>query len=245
MKALIMTIICFCATETSFGQLKPVRYSDGDQVLAGLVNADAGEGAPGVLILPAWMGIDDEATQAAVQLSKEGYITFVADIYGEGNTPTTAAEAGQQAGKYKNDPEAYHRRIRLALEQLVKAGASPRRLAVIGYCFGGTGALEAARAGMEVQGVVSIHGNLGKGNRPDGPIKTKILVLHGAADPHVSPEEIANFRKEVEHAGADWQMIYYAAAKHAFTNPASGDFEPLAAQRSWKHLLVFLQEILK
>ncbi|MEN5233419.1 dienelactone hydrolase family protein [Sphingobacterium faecium] len=245
MKNLIMTIICLCVTETSFGQLKNIRYSDGDQGLTGLLNTDAGEGAPGVLILPAWMGIDDEATQAAVQLSKEGYITFVADIYGDGNKPTTAAEAGQQAGKYKQDYQAYQRRIRLALEQLVKAGASPRRLAVMGYCFGGTGALEAARADLEVQGVISVHGNLGKGSRPDGALKTKILVLHGAADPHVSEQEIANFRKEVETAHADWQMIYYADAKHAFTNPASADFQPLAAQRSWKHLLVFLDEILK
>lgn len=240
-----MTIICFCVTETSFGQLKNIRYSDGEQVLTGLLNADAGEGAPGVLILPAWMGIDDEATQAAVQLSKEGYITFVADIYGDGNKPATAAEAGQQAGKYKQDYQAYQNRIRLALEQLVKVGASPRRLAVMGYCFGGTGALEAARAGLEVQGVISVHGNLGKGSRPDAALTTKILVLHGAADPHVSEQEITNFRKEVETAHADWQMIYYADAKHAFTNPASADFEPLAAQRSWKHLLVFLEEILK
>lgn len=245
MKILIMTIICFCAVEPIFGQLKTVPYHDGDQSLTGLLNTDAGDGAPGVLILPAWMGIDDEATQAAVQLSKEGYITFVADIYGDGNKPTNGAEAGQQAGKYKNDPESYQRRIRLALAQLVKGGASPRRLAVMGYCFGGTGALEAARAELEVQGVISIHGNLGKGNRPDGPLKTKILVLHGAADPHVSDTEIVNFRKEVEKAHADWQMIYYADAKHAFTNPASSDFQPLAAQRSWKHLLLFLQEILK
>lgn len=245
MKNLIMTILCFCVTESSFAQLKTINYKDGDQELTGLLNSDAGAGAPGVLILPAWMGIDDEATQAAAQLSKSGYMTFVADIYGEGNKPTNASEAGKQAGKYKNDFQAYQRRIRLALEELVRAGASPGRLAVMGYCFGGTGALEAARGDLEVQGVISIHGNLGKGSRPDGPLNTKILVLHGAADPHVSNEEIANFRTEVESAHADWQMIYYADAKHAFTNPESPDFQPLAAQRSWKHLQVFLEEILK
>ncbi|UIR55931.1 dienelactone hydrolase family protein [Sphingobacterium sp. SRCM116780] len=245
MKNLIMSILCFCIVDSGFGQVKTINYQDGDQLLKGLLNNDAGDGAPGVLILPAWMGIDDEAIQAAEQLSKEGYITFVADIYGEGNKPTNASEAGQQAGKYKNDYEAYQRRIRLALEQLVRGGASPRRLAVMGYCFGGTGALEAARAGFEVQGVISIHGGLGKGTRPNGPLKTKILVLHGAADPHVSADEVANFRSEVENAHADWQMIYYADAKHAFTNPASPDFQPLAAQRSWKHLIIFLQELFK
>ncbi|MBP6175927.1 MAG: dienelactone hydrolase family protein, partial [Fermentimonas sp.] len=134
--------------------LKTVSYQDETQKLNGIVTSNAGQKLPGVLILPAWRGVDNEARQAAMDLEKEGYIAFIADIYGEGNNPEDNAAAAKLAGTYRNDYKAYQRRISLALEQLKAQGAE--KVAVIGYCFGGTGALEAARGGLDVEGVVSI-----------------------------------------------------------------------------------------
>ncbi|WP_313717092.1 dienelactone hydrolase family protein, partial [Kaistella carnis] len=144
------------STTLTFSQtLKKVSYQDGAQKLSGLVTSNAGKKLPGVLILPAWKGIDDEARNAALDLEKQGYIAFIADIYGEGNLPTDYASAGKAAGYYKQNYEAYQKRISLALEELKKSGANPEKIAVIGYCFGGSGALEAARGKLPVVGVVS------------------------------------------------------------------------------------------
>ena len=224
--------------------LKPVAYTDGPQKLNGLVTDNAGTKRPGVLILPAWMGIDDEARTAARELAGQGYIAFIADIYGEGNIPTDFNSARQAATHYKTDFAAYQHRIALALEQLKQAGADPDRIAVIGYCFGGTGALEAARAQLPVKGVVSIHGGLGKGERPNGPISTSVLIQHPEADASVSAADLASITAELNAAKADWQMITYAHCGHTFTNPAGKDYNKRMADRAWQHLLVFLQEVL-
>ncbi|MCC6400778.1 MAG: dienelactone hydrolase family protein [Flavobacteriales bacterium] len=224
--------------------LKPVHYADGEQKLNGLVTGNAGTDRPGVLILPAWMGIDDESRTAAMELAQQGYIAFIADIYGEGHVPINATEARAIATQYKTDFAAYQHRIALALDQLKKAGADPDRIAVMGYCFGGTGALEAARARLPVKGVVSIHGGLGKGDRPNGPISTSVLIQHPEADASVSREDLANITAELNEAKADWQMITYAHCGHTFTNPAGREYNKRMADRAWTHLLVFLQDVL-
>ncbi|WP_293912712.1 MULTISPECIES: dienelactone hydrolase family protein [unclassified Sphingobacterium] len=245
MKTILLILLTMGMVQTGFAQLKDIDYSDGEQKLKGLLSGADQKNKPGVLILPAWMGIDDEAKTAAENLAKAGYTAFIADIYGQGNIPKTSAEAGKIAGQFKSDYALYQRRIKAALDELVKQGADPQRIAVIGYCFGGTGALEAARAQLPVKAVVSIHGGLGKGERANGPVRTKVLVLHGASDASVPASDIVALQKELDDAAADWQMIYYAASKHTFTNPKSQDYNPLAAKRSWQHLMMFLEEVLE
>ncbi|KEY19903.1 dienelactone hydrolase family protein [Kaistella antarctica] len=237
----------FLASSNVFSQkLNKVSYQDGTQKLNGLMTSNAGKKLPGVLILPAWKGIDEEAKMAAAELEKQGYIAFIADIYGEGNIPTDNASAGKAAGYYKQNFEAYQKRISLALDQLKKSGANPEKIAVIGYCFGGSGALETARANMPVAGVVSIHGGLGKdAARPNQMLSTKILVEHPANDESVSAADYAQLVKEMEDGKADWQIITYANSKHTFTNPESKDYNPVMAMRAWNHTLMFLKEILK
>ena len=106
---------------------------------------------------------------------------------------------------------------------------------------------------MNLKGVVSFHGGLGKdATRPVEPITTKVLVCHGADDPFESAAEITAFQQEMRDSKADWQMIYYANAVHSFTNPEAGSdnskgaaYNPVAAKRSFEHLQLFLNEVLK
>lgn len=235
-------------------QLKAVDYLDGQQKLSGFFSkpAKAIPNKPGVLILPAWMGIDDHAKESAEELSKLGYYTFVADIYGVGNKPTNYSEAGQKAGYYKKNIQEYQNRIQLALEQLIKQGANPDEIVVMGYCFGGTGAIEAARSNMKVKGIVSFHGGLSRDEtRTIESINARVLVLHGADDPYESEAEIKLFQNEMRTAKADWEMVYYANAVHSFTDKNAGTdnskgaaYNEKADKRSWKALLQFLKEVL-
>jgi dienelactone hydrolase len=252
-KYLLLAILSY--SSVSFAQLKPIIYKDGTQTLNGfeIQPAKKNQQKPGILILPAWKGIDKLSKDTAENLSKLGYYAFIADIYGEGNYPKDNAEAGKIAGFYKTNFTEYQKRIALALEQLIKSGANPDNIVVIGYCFGGTGALETVRGHMNVKGAVSFHGGLGKeASRAVEPITAKILVCHGADDPYESAAEITAFQQEMRDTKADWQMIYYANAVHSFTNPESGNdnskgaaYNEIAAKRSWEHMKLFLDEVLK
>ena len=252
MKMLITTIL-LAAGLTAQAQLKPVPYSDGNQKLEGLLAnpTKINTQKAGVLILPAWMGIEANARENAANLAKLGYITFVADIYGVDKRPANPKEAGQSAGYFKTNYKDYQKRIQLALDQLIKAGANPDKIAIIGYCFGGSGAIEAARANFKVNGIVSFHGGLGRdASRVIEPIKPKVLILHGADDFYISEAEIKAFQEEMRTAKADWQMVYYADAVHAFTHKDAGNdkskgtaYNEKAAKRSWQAMLDFFKEI--
>lgn len=254
MKTLITSILLLMASLTADAQLKTIAYADGEQKLEGILAQPKKElkNKAGVLLLPAWMGIEHNAKENATELAKLGYITFVADIYGVDKRPQNTKEAGQQSGYYKTNYAEYQKRIQLALDQLIKAGANPDKIAVIGYCFGGSGAIEAARGNLKVQGIVSFHGGLGRdAARTIEPIQPKVLILHGADDFFIPEAEIKAFQDEMNKAKADWQMIYYADAVHAFTHKDAGNnktsgvaYNEKAAKRSWEAMKQFFAEIL-
>lgn len=254
-KSILFIFAAILFSTTMNAQLKPVKYSEGSQTLNGLFIKSAKKSAnnPGILLLPAWLGIDNASKGIAEDLAKLGYNVFIADIYGEGNYPKNTGEAGKLAGFYKTNYEAYQKRINAALQELVKSGANADNIVAIGYCFGGTGVLEAVRGHLNVKGVASFHGGLGKdATRKTEPITAKVLICHGADDPFVPKEEIASFQQELRDAKADWEMIYYANSVHSFTNPEAGSdnskgaaYNPVAAKRSFEHLQLFLNEVLK
>lgn len=231
-----------------------VPYKDGDTPLTGyLAGADLKGKLPGVLIVHQWMGLTDYEKGRADRIAKElGYVAFAADIYGP-ERPATMADAGKVAGKYKDDRALYRRRVLAGLEQLkAQKNVDPDRLAVIGYCFGGAGALDMARANAPVAGVVTFHGSLEAKDPAVGPIKPKILVLHGADDPYENRDAVAALEKELDAAKADYQVVLYSGAVHAFTQPSSGDdpskgvaYNAGADKRSWRAMKDFFAEIFK
>lgn len=230
-----------------------VEYRDGDVVLEGYLAYEKGKKSlrPGVLVVHEWMGLNDFARRRAEKLADEGYVAFAVDMYGKGVRAKDAAEAAELAGKYKTDRQLMRSRILAGLEALkARPQVDPRRIAAIGYCFGGTTVLELARSGAEVGGVVSFHGGL---DAPipavPGQIRAKVLVLHGADDPLVPPEQVSAFESEMRNAGADWQLVSYGGAVHSFTNPEANDrargvaYDERANKRSWKAMEEFLDEI--
>ncbi|MXV15675.1 dienelactone hydrolase family protein [Hufsiella ginkgonis] len=254
LSSLILPLIVLLAMPAAvFAQGKNVVYKDGTTGLTGyFVKANiAKPGAPGVVILHQWLGLTDHEKESARKLSLLGYNAFAADAYGTNARPKDMKEAGEKAGYYKTNWQIYQGRIKAAITELVKLGADPNRIAVIGYCFGGTGAIEAARANFPVKGVVSFHGGLAKDEkRPADAIKPKVLVLHGADDPYEPEAEIKKFQQEMRDTKAVWQMNYYANAVHSFTQKEAGNdnskgaaYNELAAKRSWQDMKLFLAEI--
>ncbi len=236
-------------------QFKTMEYRQGDATLEGvLVWDDAVAGPrPGVLVVHQWLGLTDYEKHRATMLAQLGCVAFCADIYGKGVRPKTVAEAGAEAGKYKANRALMRARANAGLEQLKKSElVDPKRVAAIGYCFGGTTVLELARSGADLNGIVSFHGGLDSPAPADGKnIKCPVLVCHGADDPFEKPEDLAAFESEMRDAKVDWRLIKYGGAVHSFTQPDPGFVNPgaryneKADKRSWADMKLFFAEIFK
>jgi dienelactone hydrolase len=231
-----------------------VEYRQDGTVMRGfLAYDDAIEGKrPGVLVVHEWWGLNDFARERALKLAGLGYVALAADMYGGGATTRDPKEAGRLAGALISNPDLLRARAQAALKVLAAdPRVDPKRLAAIGFCFGGTTVLELAYSGADLAGVVSFHGGLPRTQTEDlKRLKASILVLHGAEDPHVSPADLAAFEQAMRQAGADWQMVFFGGAVHGFTNPAAGDntasgvaYNSRAARRSWRYMQEFFQEI--
>ena len=221
-----------------------VAYKQGDATLEGyLAYDDSVAGArPGVLVVHQWLGLTDYEKHRAEQLAALGYVAFCADIDGKGIHPKNTSEAGAEATKYKTDRALLRARVNAGLDVLKKNKlVDTKRVAAIGYCFGGTTVIELARCGADLAGVVSFHGGLDSPTPADGKnIKCKVLACHGADDP---------FEKEMRDAGVDWRLIKYGGAVHSFTQPDPGFSNPgakyneRADRRSWADMKSFFAEL--
>lgn len=233
---------------------KTVEYKDGDVTLEGYAAWDDGfkDKRPGVLVAHEWWGFGPYARKRADMLAKQGYTAFALDMYGKGVYAKDHETAGKLAGAYFNDRAAMRKRALAGLEQLKKLPfVDDSKLAAIGYCFGGTTVLELARAGADLKGVASFHGNLATPTPAADTPKAKIIVFQGAADKMTLPA-VPGFQEEMDKVRADWQLVEYAGAAHSFTVPeAGGDpstgmaYDKRADERSWRALQDFFAEIFK
>jgi dienelactone hydrolase len=234
-----------------------IPYHDGDTLLMGYQTYDDSiiKGKrPGVLIVHQWMGLGKYEEKRADMLAKLGYNVLAVDIYGSGVRPKDAKEAGTLAAKYKSDRELLRRRVNAGLDRLKKDDMTdPKRIAAIGYCFGGTAVIELARSGADIAGVVSFHGGLDSPRWEDGKqIKCKVLALHGADDPTVSAKDLSAFENEMKRCNVDWELIQYGGAVHGFTMWDAGNdnskgvaYNEEADKRSWEEMKLFFAEIFK
>lgn len=248
----MVSMILAGAVATSALDGVSVDYKDGDVVLEGYLSKPAQDVvAPGVLIVHQWGGLGEYEKRRADMLAKMGYVAFAVDIYGKGVRPT-GNDRGQFAGKYKGDRGLFRSRLKAGFEQIKRTpGVDSGKIAIIGYCFGGTGALELARSGADIRGAVSFHGGIGQGKIEEAAgIKASILVLHGADDPFVPQKEIDEFYAEMRAGKVDYSFISYGNAVHSFTEVEAGTdnsrgaaYNAEADQRSWAAMTNFLQEI--
>lgn len=251
---LLASLLALCAAAPAVASIKTkvVEYKDGDTVLQGYAAWEDGfkDSRPGVLVVHEWWGHGPYARRRAEQLAKLGFTAFAVDMYGKGVYAKDHDEAGKLAGALFGDRAAMRRRALAGLEQLRKMPfVDQKHLGAIGYCFGGTTVLELARAGTELDGVVSFHGNLATPAPAAEKPKAAILVAQGADDAMTLPG-VPGFIEEMKKVGADWQLVEYGGAVHSFTVPEAGTdtakgmaYSKEADRRSWQAMHAFFDEV--
>jgi dienelactone hydrolase len=207
---------------------------------------------PGILVMPEAFGLGANAKSRAERLAALGYVALAGDPYGDGFETSDLQEAIKIATPLMTDPAKFRARGRAGLDKLASLPqVDSSRLAVIGYCMGGTFSLELARDGAPVKGVVSFHGNVATQKPAEaGKVKGKVLVCHGSEDPFVPQDAVNAFEKEMNEAKVDWQLIAYGGVVHSFTNPNAASvgnpgiaYNKAADERSWQAMRNFFDEI--
>ena len=202
-----------------------IKYAMGKLTAEGALVYDDKVSAkrPAVLMAPNWMGMTDKAIERAKLLAGDRYVVFVADMYGVGTRPADFGECAALANPLRENAIEQRARIRAAYDTMI-AEASKRNLidgrrAAIGFCFGGGNVLELARDGADIAASVAIHPDLVTARAAEkGAVKAKLLVAIGAPDPVAPKAHRDAFEKEMDAAGADWQMLTFSGILHAFTD---------------------------
>jgi dienelactone hydrolase len=231
-----------------------VAYRDDGEQLEGYLAAPVdARNCPGVLVVPSWLNINGSICRRADRLADIGYAAFVVDLFGGSTRPGPPQSPLEVIGPFLKDRMQFRQRLFAALAAfLQRPESAPDRVAAIGYCIGGCGVLELARAGAPLRGVVSLHGLLTAPlPTPAKTILAKILVLHGDADPLATFEQLTEFRNEMHSAEANWELVIYGSARHSFTGEGIVDqgsleagLHPQSEERSWRATLNFLAEVL-
>ncbi len=233
---------------------KAIPYEYGGVTFKGhLAWDDAARGKrPGVLVVHEWWGLDGYAKKRAEQLAGLGYVAFACDMYGGGKFTEHPQEAGQFAGEVRKNVKVWQGRAQSSLHTLRdQEQVDSGRLAAIGYCFGGSTALQLAYTGADLRAVVTFHAGLPVPEAEQArAIKAKLLVCHGAADSFIPEETAAKFRAALEQAKVDYAMVYFGGAKHSFTvkgiderGVAGLSYNAEADRRSWRAMQELFKEV--
>ena len=232
---------------------RELSYQDQGTALTGVLAWDgaARQPLPGLLLVHGGAGLDDHAKGQARRYAEHGYVVLACDMFGEGVAGDRERVIACLTG-LRDDPDRLARRAQAGLTALAACPETDGRFAAVGFCFGGLTVLTLARAGAALRGVVSMHGSLATVRPADpGAVRARVLACHGALDPHVPMADVANFAAEMDHAGADWQLIIYGGAVHGFTHEHAAPgaipgvaYDEAADRRSFLAARTFLAEAL-
>src|SRR5262252_8071740 len=232
---------------------RTVTYTDEETALTGFLAWDdaARNPLPGLLLVHGGAGLDDHAKGQAQRYAAHGYTVLACDMFGDGVAGNRERVMACVTG-LRDDPQRMSRRAQAGLAALAGCPEADGRFAAVGFCFGGLAVLTLARSGADLMGVVSMHGSLATARPAEpGAVRARVLACHGALDPHVPMADVVSFAAEMDHAGADWQLIVYGGAVHGFTHEHAVPgaipgvaYDEAADRRSFQAARTFLAEAL-
>lgn len=270
MKIKIFTFLLIISSmvliSSSFGKTAPsskikeekVTYTVGSKTYNGVVVYDENVRGkrPAVLVVHEWWGLTDYPVMRARKLAGLGYIAMAVDMYGDGKIAADPTEAKALAMPFYKDPNMGKANLEAAILKLKGYQQTDKQsISAIGYCFGGSLVLNAAKLGTDLKGVVSFHGGLAGVPADKALLKAKILVCHGGSDKFIPESDISGFKHQLDSIGANYKFVVYPNATHAFTNPGSTatgkkfsmpiEYNQKADEDSWSDMKLFFTTVLK
>ena len=237
-----------------------MTYHDDDNKLIGQFIYDEQNSAPqpGIVLFPAFEGIAEFAINYGKDLAKHGFAVLVADIYGDAKTTDTIEGCFELVTPFLKDRALVRRRAQLAFTTLAdQQSVDNSRIGTMGFCFGGMCGLEIARSGANIKAVVAAHSAVAHAELENHNQCQHFLILNGYADQQVPPSHIADFAEEMkQHNVKDWDYHFFGHAKHSYTDPKTGTFNPekeqemgraynpVAAKRCFHYAVAFFKETL-
>jgi len=230
-----------------------IAYTIGDTQFESVLvyDEDMDEPKPAVLMVPNWMGVTPEAIKKAKLLADDEFVFFVVDMYGVDVRPKNSTEAGEAAGKVRDDRPMMRQRAQKALDLFLSQSApiDSTKTAAIGFCFGGGTVLELGRSGVDLDAIVSFHGDLVSPtlDADAGKTKASVLVLHGADDPYVPQSDVQSFVDAYLKTDVDWQLVQFSNTAHSFTNPLANspgksEYNALSCDRAYEYMEELFEE---
>ncbi len=256
LSASLLTLLLLASVASAEVKTEVIEYQVGDKTFDGyLAYDDSIKGPrPGVIVFHEWWGLNDYAKKRTTMLAELGYVAFAADMYGDGQFVDHPKDAGAMAGKVRANVDEWQKRATVALDVLKKRPqCNPDKIAAIGYCFGGSTALQLGYTGADVDAIATFHAALPTPSEDQAEaIEAKVLVCHGADDGFVSQESIDAFQEKLKDAEVDLNFVAFPGAVHSFTVEDSGkhnnpgmQYNKEADEKSWAMLLDLLNKELK
>lgn len=226
---------------------------DGTKFMSTIIwDGDEDDSRPGILMVPNWMGPTRASLEKAMRIADDDYVVMLVDLYGIDVRPQNQEEASEAAGFLRGDRELMRARMAKAMEILLEQRGIPLQadeLAAIGFCFGGGAVLEYARTGVDLDAVVSFHGDLlsptleGDSQK----IKASVLALHGADDPFVPQSDVDQWISVMMGTDVDWQLVQFSNTVHSFTDPnaampGQAEYNPLSSARAFEMMELLFDE---
>jgi dienelactone hydrolase len=223
---------------------RAIEYRSGERRCIGHLAWDETQSGPrpGVLVFPEAFGLNEHARLRAERLAQMGYVALAADLHGDGKVFADFPSLMPSIKALSSDRAGWRAHTQAALSALTaQAEVDARRIAAIGFCFGGACCFELARSGAPLAAIATFHAGIVAELAGDsGQIKARVLICNGADDPVVKQEALDAVVAELRRDKIDWQLIQYGNASHSFTDPEADQrnapgfgYNQLAEARSW------------
>jgi dienelactone hydrolase len=233
-------------------QTREVEYeAEGLQLMGRLAIPDGDDVRPGVVIAHEGPGLDDFQRERANRMAELGYVAFALDYHGGGTLVASREDMNSRLDALSDDLDRMRAIGRAGLDVLRNERRTDRsKLAALGYCFGGSMALELARGGEDLKAVVGFHPGMTT-TRPEDArnIVGRVLMCVGTDDPYITLEDRLAFEDEMRAGGVDWQMILYGGVGHSFTHPLAQSqlpglqYDARADADSWQAMVALLEHV--
>ncbi len=209
-----------------------VSYAvDGETVQAYLANHAGSGGAPGLVVIHEFWGLNEQIMRVADRLSRLGYVAIAPDLF-RGRLPGDPGLAQEMmAGLDENRAVSI---VKGAVGYLRKLdNATHRPVATVGFGMGGRISLATALRGADVQATVIFYGAVETTNEGVAPIKAPLLGLFAGRDAGIPVKDAKKFEAALKETGKDATIIIYEGVGHAFFNERRPDYDPETAKDSW------------